>query len=275
MDTIVSNLNITPQGEFDIAHGVFVKKRHNDDNQAQNELRHCKRLMNVTSQNVYLATLLDVIEGPTYIATVMEVAIGQEGIDAVNGWTQNRILLFDAMHQQIHSAITHLHQNGYYHLDVKLDNIVHTYANQTHVCKLSDYGTVTTNKFLTWSVPYSVGTPLYQAPEIVVFMNRLFEAEKLDVYAFGASLLFLLIKAFIPHKMVLKCFKAYADADMYFMKNHSPIRCFNNLMDIVESYPCLMPHVTTRNFKRRCDMLRGMLEFDPEKRMMCLDRTPV
>lgn len=259
LHSLVVNVDITPQGHFRTVGDKFVKKRDNNCKQAQNEHVHADHLKKVTSGHIHLATLLDVILQPTYIATVMELVDGTDAIDAIANPRHNRMALFDTMHVQIGSAIAYLHQNGCYHLDVKLDNILYSYRNRTHVCTLSDYGSATRYAYIQSSA--AIGTARYQAPEIVLFANVSLQSEKLDTYAFGATLLYALLNAFPPTQFLTHWFTSYKLS----LKDPTLRDCTWNFADLMVWWVVNSP---TRSFRKRYETVRPMLYFDPRRRTM-------
>lgn len=83
---------------------------------------------------------------------------------------------------QLLSAVHYLHQEGYAHLDIKLDNILlDDYFN----IRLSDFGSaLKTEESNTTS--FRRGTPKYMAPEVLnLIQGRTFNPQKADIYSFG------------------------------------------------------------------------------------------
>mmetsp|Transcript_12983 Transcript_12983/g.14932 ORF Transcript_12983/g.14932 Transcript_12983/m.14932 type:complete len:227 (-) Transcript_12983:167-847(-) len=83
---------------------------------------------------------------------------------------------------QILSALQYIHQEGYAHLDIKLDNILlDDYFN----IRLSDFGSaLKVNE--TLMTEFRRGTPKYMAPEVFELKpGESFNPQKADVYSLG------------------------------------------------------------------------------------------
>lgn len=83
---------------------------------------------------------------------------------------------------QLLSAIYYLHQEGYAHLDIKLDNILlDDYFN----IRLSDFGSAL-RVDETNTTGLRRGTPKYMAPEVFnLKAGETFNPQKADIYSFG------------------------------------------------------------------------------------------
>lgn len=165
-----------------------------------------------------------------------------------------RMNIFDVMHHQIGEAIHYLHVHNWYHLDIKLDNILFDKAKHFKLC---DYGSVRQTTWLHNPRPFNVGTPYYQPPEAVfIHGHPLCLASKIDVYAFGCSLLYLLINTFITQHTIFQWFQNYKNS------HHA----FSNMIDYVQRSDVIFPHKKTRNVQKKLNILYHMLYFDPSKR---------
>jgi serine/threonine protein kinase len=86
---------------------------------------------------------------------------------------------------QLVSAVGHLHQNMFAHMDIKLDNIL---LDDCFNVKLADLGTsysVANTKGKLW---LQIGTPRYMAPEIKNLTDGYYDARKADIYSLGVCL---------------------------------------------------------------------------------------
>lgn len=267
MDALIADLPFMKQGEFhvvcdtqDAVHTLkFVKKRSPLCNQAQNELKHAQLLMKLTSQHVNLANVLNVYQLPTSITTVMEYISGDDGFDFTcqSRDISNRIDAFDIMHSQIGAAIQYLHLHNFCHTDIKLENImVH---HDTKTFKLCDYGSLRQSAWLRVLHPFCIGTSLYQPPETVLIeRDAVCFVAKFDAYAFGCTLLYLLMGHYVPEKQLIRWFRDYK------RNAHSP----SNVIDWIRDNDILFPTKKTRSVNHRLDVLIPMLQFDPANRLM-------
>ena len=97
---------------------------------------------------------------------------------------------------QLLSAIHYIHQEGYAHLDIKLDNILlDDYFN----IRLSDFGSALKIDESNLTC-FRRGTPKYMAPEVFnLKTGECFNPQKADIYSFGVWIFLMLFKKF-PHQ---------------------------------------------------------------------------
>jgi len=133
------------------------------------------------------------------------------------------------------SGLTHMHQCGIYHRDIKPDNLM--LLNNTTLC-ISDFGTSTTE-----SSTEGIGAPGFQPPEVAANGKAPY-ADKLDVWAAGITL-YIMVTGKYPfpaNKSLFQTFKIISSTDV----------------NIPEDLPVSLQ-----------ELLRGMLTRDPEARFTC------
>jgi serine/threonine protein kinase len=93
---------------------------------------------------------------------------------------------------EIAKAVNYLHQLGICHRDLKTENIA--LSGEEFIIKILDFGSSSKIiRFKDGRIKYQkerVGTPGYQAPEIVV--GHAFNGEKVDIFSLGVILFFLM-----------------------------------------------------------------------------------
>lgn len=95
---------------------------------------------------------------------------------------------------EICSAMKYVHDNKIIHRDLKMKNILITFKKHAKIC---DFGISKQMDLTTYtSNTHGVGTLAFMAPEI--FHEDLKYNEKVDVYAFGVILYFILTKGCLP-----------------------------------------------------------------------------
>lgn len=115
--------------------------------------------------------------------------IAKQNLDYESGRIQHAVLPMAQvwrLSSSIAQALLHLHEGGWVHSDVKPDNIV-VHLNGDPM--LVDFGL--TQKVGTY-IRRPVGTPGYMAPEMLAALqgkNYFMMTDKIDVYAFGVTLL--------------------------------------------------------------------------------------
>ncbi|KAF0697541.1 Aste57867_11784 [Aphanomyces stellatus] len=86
--------------------------------------------------------------------------------------------------QQIAHGLAFMHQRGFAHRDVSLENVLVDDADNCHLC---DFGLATP---LSSRPTQSVGKPYYMAPEVVA--GRMYDPAKADVWSLGVVLFIML-----------------------------------------------------------------------------------
>lgn len=116
----------------------------------------------------------------------LELAEGGSLTSKQPGPSQKETLLdleFVTIAHQTADALTHIHEQGFVHRDIKPDNILLTSAKET---KISDFGTVTSSENF---VPGDLkGTIYYLPPEYLKGASTKENCQKIDVWSFGMLL---------------------------------------------------------------------------------------
>lgn len=90
------------------------------------------------------------------------------------------------MFTQLASAVQHLHNKQFAHLDIKLENIL---LDEYFNVKLADFGSGVSLIKTNGMTANKVGTPLYMAPEIkFAEKGDCFKGLKADIYSLGVTL---------------------------------------------------------------------------------------
>jgi len=92
---------------------------------------------------------------------------------------------------EIIKSIKYIHDQGYAHLDIKLENILITKKNKLSL-KICDFGFATN----TIMCSKHFGAPAYVAPEILT--DNDYVAKKADIYSFGI-VLYKILHGYLPH----------------------------------------------------------------------------
>ena len=107
-----------------------------------------------------------------------------------------------AITYQIYVTIKYIHKKKIIHCDLKMRNILINTQNQVKICdfgisKCIDLTTLT-------SITHDVGTLAFMTPEM--FNENIIYNEKVDVYAFGVVVYFILTKGSIPKFTGIGCY---------------------------------------------------------------------
>jgi len=156
--------------------------------------------------------------------------------------SQHRTLPLDVALQlfaQLADALDHMHRNNVAHSDLKPENIA--YDPRTHNLKLFDFGLSQTPATPTSMSTSFVGSPLYMAPEVL--LRERYNPFAADVW----SLAFVLIEMLTGRTPF------------------SSFMCMDELLDFV-SFESSVPIPDSIPADLR-ELLRKMLDFNPEKRL--------
>ncbi|PRP79114.1 serine/threonine-protein kinase MARK2 [Planoprotostelium fungivorum] len=140
-----------------------------------------------------IVKLMEVIEKDECTCLVVEYVLGSDLLDVVMGCQQGKLSEPVAMKyfSDIVRGVRHLHENGFVHRDLKLENIM---VGTNGVCKLIDFGLAS-----DWSPEKCLKTPcgsaIYAAPEIL--LRKDYTGPKADVWALGV-LLYSMISGAVP-----------------------------------------------------------------------------
>jgi len=144
---------------------------------------------------------------------------------------------------EILAGLQHIHESGYAHLDLKLENI---YFDQDYVVKIADFDLsrqMTAKDFH----PRRVGSVNYMAPEI--HEDKCFNGIKVDVFALGV-LLFCLYSSKLP-------FVSAKPNDPWY--KHIKNQHYDLFWELHERRGIIMPPALK-------SLLSTMLAYDPQKR---------
>lgn len=147
--------------------------------------------------------------------------------------------------QQLVSAVSHLHQVGFAHLDLSMENIL---LNRHGVCKLCDFGLA---QPLGAKLNTPVGKTTYMAPEVVTADAReeAYSPSKADIWSLGV-ILFTMLTGCFPFSEARRGNPQYD----YFL-NHG-IRALVQSYDLEDCIPA-----------SAMELLEALLAVDPQERI--------
>ncbi|KDO30139.1 CAMK/CAMKL/MARK protein kinase [Saprolegnia parasitica CBS 223.65] len=184
--------------------------------------------------------LFEAIEDPSTLHLVMEHVPSDVTSLCEYVKQQRRLIEADAgpLFAQVLSALVYMHDRHWVHRDVKLENVL---LDKHGLVKLVDFGfsaLQTAKPFQTFC-----GTPCYMAPEIV--LRKSYWGPPVDVWSLGI-LLYAMLAGFFP-------FRA---------------RNYNDLYRKILRGVYEMPSMLSADAQ---ELLRGMLDADPTKRLTIMD----
>ncbi|KAL1741147.1 kinase-like domain-containing protein, partial [Schizophyllum fasciatum] len=176
-----SNGVVTRATDLHTGRVIALKFQHRDRRPGAPVLRQQKNehaIHATLSNHPHIVTLIDTFITDDHVITAMSLCNGGDLFAAI--FKDHFRLRVDDLQDgflQLISALSYMHDNGLYHRDLKLENILLSADMQTW--KIADFGWATTNE-LTESP--GLGSTFYRSPEILRghYYNR-----DADIYALG------------------------------------------------------------------------------------------
>lgn len=130
--------------------------------------------------------MLDEFEHDGYLHIVLEFCARGELFDVIQSSAEGRLDSMDAARffRQIVDGVRYLHQNGYAHRDLSLENVLLT---DDYVCKICDFGLASPAQS---SCSDPVGKAFYMAPEMM--QRRYYDPIRADIWSLGIMLFIML-----------------------------------------------------------------------------------
>lgn len=227
------NLTIHRLTEEMVAIKSLNKEFLTDDTSRHKVMKEVKILKKMRHKNI--VQLLDTFETQKHIIFVMELCSGG---DLLNYVRKRRKLSEDYaknLFKQILEALQYCHKLNILHRDIKLDNII---LDSEGVIKVGDFGV---SKIInpTELMYDQWGTPAYIAPEIL--KDKGYRGFGIDIWSAGV-VLYAMLYGTVP-------FRAQNMNDLHDM--------------IIKAKYTLKPEIS----EEARDLLRGILEVDPKKRL--------
>jgi len=152
---------------------------------------------------------------------------------------------------QIGSALQYMHQLGYAHMDVKLENIL---LDEYYNVKLADMGSSYYAFDTQGLINKKRGTLLYMAPEVLNFVEgKCYDVMAADIYSFGVTL-FVLISGEFPSSQEIKSNLMTMDSE-----NKNMVNAFMEDEKNTNS----KPEILSKNLR---NLVQLMTHSDPKKR---------
>lgn len=189
-------------------------------------------------KNPHIVSAVDVFQENNTVYMVMDYIEGQSLHDLIqhsstrSEWSQFKIWL-----NQISQALTYLHRNNFYHLDIKPSNVMINAEDQSAIlidfglCKHIEVGTKARKSRLGYSRGYS-------APELITGeFTEMQQYVQLDIYALGATIYYLLLGEHPENSSQIKRKLQASDVDPYLQNaiiqatHKNPIRRQKNVRE--------------------------------------------
>lgn len=181
---------------------VAVKVLSKSEDLSQLQLQQLEIDIQSSLQHPHLLALHRVIQDNEFFYMVMELCDGGDLFDfVINDQEENAIREESTVKEffiQILDAVEHMHKQGVYHRDIKLENILLQQIEGENdidqlVCKVADFGLATRERY---SMEFGCGSTSYLAPEHFVSSSATnllpYDAAASDTWSLGILLLALM-----------------------------------------------------------------------------------
>lgn len=237
-------------GSFHRGNSVFGGSVANEDMMAiQREVAIMKRL-----RHKHIVPLYEVIDDPedNHLYLVMRYVEKGPIVRLDDSWSCNPldVDMVRGIVRQAASGLAYLHRHHIAHRDIKPDNILQGADGNVY---LSDFGVSQLFESDDDHVSSSDGTPAYAAPEIVRGVGE-FSAMKADVWALGVTM-YILVFGRAP------------------FQSHNILELNEQIVQKPVCYDVHAGMAQDADYDDAIDLLKRMLERDPEKRATARDVT--
>ena len=204
-----------------------------------------------------ITKILEMFEDEKYILIIMEYINGGNLFSFVKKRRKLTEKISKILFKQIILGIKHIHSQNIVHRDVKLENILIDLNNTIKIC---DFGIGRILSSQNELLHDQCGTPMYMAPEILTCSKEKgYKGFPVDIWSAGIAL-YIMLSGALP-------FSVKNENDSFLDGNNN-----NNKRKNIALKKAIINNVPKRIEKisdNARDLLHGLLNKDPEKRMTC------
>ena len=204
-----------------------------------------------------ITKILEMFEDEKYILIIMEYINGGNLFSFVKKRRKLTEKISKILFKQIILGIKHIHSQNIVHRDVKLENILIDLNNTIKIC---DFGIGRILSSPDELIHDQCGTPMYMAPEILsCSKEKGYKGFPVDIWSAGIAL-YIMLSGALP-------FSVKNENDSFLDGNNN-----NNKRKNIALKKAIINNVPKRIEKisdNARDLLHGLLNKDPEKRMTC------
>ena len=204
-----------------------------------------------------ITKILEVFHDEEYMLIIMEYINGGNLFNFVKKRRKLSEKMAKFLFRQIILGIKHIHSQKIVHRDIKLENIIIDLNNTVKIC---DFG-IGKVLYSTDELLYDkCGTPMYMAPEIILCNKKNgYKGFPVDIWSSGITL-YIMLSGALPFTIRNKSNEDFSLNDIKNKDESSDLK-----YQIVNNNPKKIKNIS----KEAKDLLNGLLNKDPEKRLTC------
>ena len=206
-----------------------------------------------------ITKILEMFEDEKYILIIMEYINGGNLFSFVKKRRKLTEKISKFLFRQIILGIKHIHSQNIVHRDVKLENIL---IDLNNIIKICDFGIGRILSSPDELLHDQCGTPMYMAPEILTCSkDKGYKGFPVDIWSAGIAL-YIMLSGSLP-------FSIKKENDSFLDVNNNSKKKKNMALRkaIINNEPKKIENVS----EEARDLLRGLLNKDPNKRLTCIE----
>ena len=202
-----------------------------------------------------ITKILEVFNDEEYMLIIMEYINGGNLFSFVKKRRKLPEKTAKFLFRQIILGIRHIHSKNIVHRDIKLENILIDLNNNIKIC---DFGIGKVLKSSDELLYDKCGTPMYMAPEIFLSNKKGYNGFPADIWSSGITL-YIMLSGTLPFNVNNKSNDELSLKGIK-KKEHSDLQ-----YQIINFHPKKIKNIS----KEAIDLLNGLLNKNPEKRLTC------
>ena len=203
-----------------------------------------------------ITKILEVFHDEEYMLIIMEYINGGNLFSFVKKRRKLSEKTAKFLFRQIILGIKHIHSQNVVHRDIKLENIIIDFNNTVKICDFGIGKVLDSSNELLFD---KCGTPMYMAPEIILCNKKNgYRGFPVDIWSSGITL-YIMLSGTLPFNIKNKSLDNFSKE----MKNKNYSSDLK--YEIVNSYPKQIKNISNE----AKDLLNGLLNKNPEKRLTC------
>ena len=234
----------------------FNKSNLNSNSENMKKITYETNLMKKLN-HPNITKILELFEDKDYILIIMEYINGGNLFSFVKKRRKVSEKTAKFLFKQIILGIKHIHSHNIVHRDIKLENILIDLNNNIKICDFGIGRVLTSPDQLLFD---QCGTPMYIAPEILLSTKETgYKGFPVDIWSSGIAL-YILLSGTLPFS-----FKNGSSISIEESEKNNHNNTEELQFAIVNNEPKYIENIS----EEARDLLRGLLNKNPEKRLTC------